>query len=245
MTFTQKEKVKKYPESVSCILPAYNELQNLGSTVESCRKALERLFDDFEIIIVDDGSTDGTKELGRRLAADKPQVRALHHQQNLGYGAALRTGFSSARNPLVFFTDADGQFQPLDLENFIPHLAENDMVVGFRSLRSDPWSRILYGKLFSALIRVIFRVPVQDVNCAFKVFRRRTLEGVTLRSPGALVNAELLIIAREKGIKPVEIPVSHFPRQHGRATGGSLKVILRASKELIALIYRRFWKKEF
>jgi glycosyltransferase involved in cell wall biosynthesis len=235
--------MKKFSESVSCILPAYNELENLESTVDSCREALVRLFDDFEIIIVDDGSSDGTKELARQLAADDPQVRVIHHQQNLGYGAALRAGFSAARNPLVFFTDADGQFKPLDLENFIPHLAENDMVVGFRSPRSDPWLRVLYGKLFSALIRGLFRIPVQDVNCAFKVFRRRILDGVTLRSPGALINAELLILAREKGIIPVELPVSHFPRQHGRATGGSLKVILLASKELIALIYRFFLKK--
>jgi glycosyltransferase involved in cell wall biosynthesis len=235
-------KMIKVDEPISCIIPAYNELQNLEATVNSCQDTLERLFEEFEVIIVDDGSRDGTEELADRMAASDPRIHVVHHEKNMGYGAALKSGFATARKPLIFFTDADGQFNPQELEKFIPHLAENDMVVGFRSNRADALHRRIYGKLFSALIRIIFGINVRDINCAFKIFRRSILDDVKLTSPGALINTELLIIAKQKGIIPLELPVSHYPRRHGRQTGGSIKVILRAGRELLSLIYR-FWLK--
>jgi glycosyltransferase involved in cell wall biosynthesis len=230
--------MKKIPESISCILPAYNEEKNLEAAVKSCFEALERLFENFEIIIVDDGSDDGTKELAHKLAADDSRIKVVHHENNLGYGAALRSGFSAANEKLIFFTDSDGQFDPNEIEKLIPRLAKTDMVVGFRSQRADPPLRKIYGSLFSLIIRIIFGIQVRDINCAFKIFRKSIIDGVTLESPGALVNAELLIIARQKGITPIEVPVSHFPRKHGQQTGGSLKVVFRAGMELIALFYR-------
>ncbi len=233
----------KVDEPVSCILPAFNEANNVESAVSSCKETLGRLWNEFEIIIVDDGSSDGTGDLADRLAASDPGIRVIHHERNLGYGAALRSGFSAALNPWLFFTDSDGQFDPTDLEKFIPHLDESDMVVGFRSPRVDPWNRVLYGRLFSAAIRFLFGVNARDINCAFKIFRRKILDGVELTSPGALINAELLAVARGKGVTPVEVPVRHLPRLQGRQTGGSIRVILRAVMELFSLLYRIRLKK--
>jgi len=218
-------------DPVSVVLPARNEAKSLPGLLRAGAQVFPRLFPDYEIIVVDDGSADDTAGLVEKLRQDNPRLRLLRHPQNLGYGAALRSGFAAARYPLIFFTDADGQFDPAEVDRLIPRLKETDLVAGYRAGRRDPWPRRLYGRIFSWLCRVRFGIRVRDVNCAFKLFRRSLLEGAELRSAGALINAELLVTAQRRGVVPMEVPVTHFPRRQGQPSGGSAAVILRAVRE--------------
>ena len=221
-------------DPVSVVLPARNEAANLPGLLLACARVFASRFPNYELLVVDDGSSDDTAALVEKFGRDNPRLRLIRHPENLGYGAALRSGFAAARYPLIFFTDADGQFDPAEVDRLIPHLKETDLVAGYRAIRRDPWPRRLLGWLFSALCRWRFGVRLRDVNCAFKLFRRSLLEGAELQCSGALLNAELLAAAQSRGIVPVEVPVAHFPRRQGEPSGGSMAVILRAVRE--------FWK---
>ncbi len=220
---------------ISLVLPCHNEAENLPAVIKESLQALEKITGDFEVIIVDDGSVDLTRETATQLMKYDPRIKLKIHPANLGYGFALRTGFQAAAKPWIFFTDADRQFKVSELAELIPPLSQSRMVIGYRENRQDPLHRVAYGKLFSLVIRVMFGIKAKDVNCAFKIFDRKILEGANLLSPGALINAELLILAKAQGIDPIQVPVSHFPRQAGRQSGGSLRVILRAGQELLKL----------
>ena len=225
--------------SISAVLPAFNEAPNLAGVVSELTAVLAEAAPRFEIIVVDDGSRDGTSELADRLAKDDPRLRVIHHPRNLGYGSALRSGFGAAQYDWIFFMDSDGQFLPSEIKDLIRLSREHVFVAGYRARRQDPWPRRFYSALFSALVRALFGVKARDVNCAFKLFQRRLIAGVELISPGALINAELLAAAKDQGVNPLETPVTHRPRLSGRQTGGSLKVILRALTELVRLYLHR------
>lgn len=227
---------KKAPEVValSVILPAYNEADNLEAVVGELRAALQALPVASEIIVVDDGSRDGTAAVADRLAGAHG-VRVITHDHNRGYGAALRSGFAAAGRDWVFFMDSDGQLDPADLAAFLPHLTDHDLVAGFRLRRMDPLHRRLYGRLFTLTARVLFGVTSRDVNCAFKLIRRSRLEQCRLTADGALINVELLWELKKLGVGPLELPVAHRPRRSGLQTGGSGRVILRAAAELFRL----------
>jgi glycosyltransferase involved in cell wall biosynthesis len=221
--------------SLSLVLPAYNEEANLRRFLPRvlgwCRENLPV----FEILVVDDGSTDGTAEVVEHFARLDPRLRLLRHPRNLGYGAAVSTGLSSARGELVFLTDADGQFDIRELGRFLRLLDGHDAVLGYRSPRRDPFYRLVLAWGWRQLVRWLLGVKVRDVDCAFKLLRRSSLTGLTLRSRGAAVSAELLAGMLKKGCRLREEPVSHFPRRNGRATGARPAVILRALGELLAI----------
>ncbi len=217
---------------VSAFLPCHNEEGNVERVVGAVVRALEALQVPFEVIVVDDGSTDGTAEVARRLAASDPRVRLVQHPRNLGYGAALRTGFSASRYPWIFFTDGDGQFDPQDLVRLLPHAASADLVVGYRLQRRDPPHRRLFGWLWNLLVRAWFGVRVRDVDCAFKLLRKDVVESLPLRATGAFLSTELLCRAAQRGARIVEVGVPHYPRCWGRQSGGRLDVVLRAFVEL-------------
>jgi glycosyltransferase involved in cell wall biosynthesis len=223
---------------ISAVLPAYNEAGELPAVAAELMAALARVAARFEIIIVDDGSRDDTVERAEKLAANDPRVRLVRHPRNRGYGAALRSGFAAAQYEWIFFTDADGQFIGAELPLLTARAPERDFIAGYRAVRSDPWQRRLYGRMFSALIRALFGVKARDVNCAFKLFKKGLLPPGGLTSEGALINAELLAAARARGVDPLEVPVSHRPRRSGRPTGGSPRVIARAVAELVRLRLR-------
>jgi glycosyltransferase involved in cell wall biosynthesis len=228
-------------DPVSVVLPARNEAGNLADLLPVCLRVFAARFPDYELLVVDDGSADDTAELVRQFGRDNPRVRLLRHPQTRGYGAALRSGFAAARHPLIFFTDADGQFDPAEVDRLLPHLAQSEVVAGYRAPRQDPWLRRMYGRLFSALCRWRFDIRLRDVNCAFKLFRRSVLEGIELSCSGALINAELLLAARRRGVIPLEVPVTHFPRRRGKPSGGSAAVIWRAMREFWELDRR--WRR--
>lgn len=223
------------PISVSAVLPAFNEEGNLERAVEGLGRALTTFAAGFEIIVVDDGSRDGTAELLERLRGGSPNLVVVRHPQNLGYGAALRSGFRRARFPWVFFMDADNQFDPAEVRLLIDRSRDADLVIGYRAVRRDPWPRRLNALAFFTLVRVLFGYLARDVNCAFKLIRRELLDNLNLRSDGALINTELLSLARRRGARIIEVPVHHYPRTTGTQTGARPAVVLRAFRELFAL----------
>ena len=229
----------KLQGGISLVIPCHNEAENLQPVIGEALQALERITNDFEIVIVDDGSTDLTPEIVKQLMKYEPRIKLQSHPKNLGYGSALRSGFEMAEKDYIFFTDADRQFKISEISELIPHLDQSPMVIGYRENRQDPLHRRIYGRLFSFLIRLGFGIQARDVNCAFKIFDRKILEGEKLISPGALINAELLSLAKAKGIEPIQVPVSHFPRKTGRPSGGSVRVILRAVRESVRLYFHR------
>ena len=223
------------PGMISLVFPMFDEEANLGPLLASALALAPRLADEFEIIVVDDGSRDGSAavvEAQRRL---DPRVRLLRHPANIGYGAALRSGLRASRGDLVFFTDADLQFDLREIENLLAHADEFDIVAGYRAPRRDPWRRRVLAFGWGLLVRALFGLRVRDIDCAFKVFRRPVLDALPIASIGAFVNTELLLRARSHGFRVHEVPVTHHPRVAGRAKGASPRVVLRALLELATL----------
>lgn len=220
---------------LSYFFPAHDEEANLEGLVEEALAVLPTLADTFEIIAVNDGSRDRTRQIADELTGRHPGiVRAVHHPTNLGYGAALRSGFGAARFELVCFTDGDRQFKVADLGRLTARLLAPDApdgVVGYRIKRADPFIRTLYAKTYRLANRLLFGLPVTDVDCAAKLFRREALEGIRVESGGAFFSAELLIKLRAAGARLVEVGVPHYPRTAGSATGAKPQVILRAVRD--------------
>ncbi len=199
---------------------------------------LARLTRGYEILIVDDGSTDRTAEVATRLAVTISQVKVLHHPQNLGYGAALRTGFTAARCEWILLLDADGQFLPEEVKRLVVASHGADMALGYRERRADAAHRRGYAAAWRLLMRSLLRVRVRDIDCGFKLMRTSMVQSVALDATGAMISAELLAKARARGARMVEVPVTHAPRRFGRQTGGNPRVLLRAGYELVCLWWR-------
>ena len=233
---------------LSYFFPAHNEEANLAGLVEEALATLPGLAGTFEIIVVNDGSRDGTAAIADELAAAHPDVvRAVHHPTNLGYGSALRSGLGAARYELVAFTDGDRQFHVADLERLTERLAAADapdVVVGFRIKRADPLIRTIYARVYRLANRVLFGLRVTDVDCACKLFRREALNGLRVESGGAFFSAELLIKLRAAGRSVAEVGVPHYPRTAGSATGAKPSVVLRAVKDFWLLRLRMWSNRE-
>jgi glycosyltransferase involved in cell wall biosynthesis len=224
------------PQSISglsVVLPAYNEEKNLERAIVNCLDTIPQITSlPFEVVVVNDGSQDKTEVLLTAISAANPLIRAVHHPKNMGYGQAVLTGITHTLYDLIFFTDADMQFDLKDLQPFIPQMEEYDLVVGYRKNRQDPWHRLLFAYAWNKLMRVLFGLKIRDVDCAFKLFRRRVVVPIDINSLGAMFSAEFLIKATNSGVKFCEMGVNHYPRRAGKATGGQIWVIYRAFKEL-------------
>ncbi|MGI8491134.1 MAG: glycosyltransferase family 2 protein [Acidimicrobiales bacterium] len=223
---------------ISIVLPAYNEEDNIVAAVTRATEVADRLFTDHEVIVVDDGSSDRTASLTEQIIAGDPRVRLVRHGRNRGYGEALRSGFNAARMDLVFFTDADNQFDLTELDRFLPWIEKVDVVAGYRRNRQDRLMRRVNGIAWNLLVRALFYVPVRDIDCAFKLFRRSVFKELDLKAVGAMVNTELMVKLGRSGCGVVEIPVTHLPRTAGQARGANPRVIAKAFHELFAM-YRR------
>ena len=225
--------------SLSVVLPAYNEEQVIITTISHVLNALTAWRIDFEIIVVNDGSTDRTGALVAALAASTPGVRLVTHPVNQGYGAALVSGFAAATRELTFFMDADGQFSIDDLRTFFAFIDDYDAVIGYRVARQDNWLRKLNAWGWNKLIWLTLRVKVRDLDCAFKLLHTEFLRQHPLETRGAMLNAELLSKLKRAGGTYQELAVQHLPRLAGRATGANLQVIARAFGELFAYARRQ------
>jgi glycosyltransferase involved in cell wall biosynthesis len=204
---------------ISVVLPAYNEEDNIERQVRSVDEVLAAMhFDDYEVVVVDDGSRDATRAVCEALRESVPKLRLLVHEVNQGYAAALRTGFTSAAMPLVFYTDADNQFDVRELKNLLPGIDDYDIVCGFRIYRFDPFSRLVLSWGYNLLVRLLFQIRVRDVDCAFKLFRREVFDRINIESKKFFVDTEILAKASRLGLKMTEIGVRHYPRTAGEST---------------------------
>ena len=223
--------------SLSVFFPAYNEENTIKTTIDRAVSVIPGIAGDHEIIIIDDGSRDRTPEICDRLAKDNKNVRVVHHQKNRGYGAALKSGFASAKKDLIFFTDGDGQFDISEIKLLLPYIDGSDIVIGYRLKRNDPWHRILFASMLRLAVGILFNVWVRDIDCAFKLMKKEVVKNNELMSDGAIISTELLVRAKRKGFKIKEIGVHHFPRTGGKPTGGNIKVILKAMGEILKLYW--------
>lgn len=222
-------------QKLSLVLPAHNEADNIEAVVSRGISVLPKIVSDFEIIVVDDGSLDCTPEITDRLALTNAQVKAIHHDVNRGYGAALTSGFQEATGDLIMFMDADRQFDIADITALVPYVPHYDIVAGYRIKRQDPLYRRAYGKMFGIAVWTLFRIHMRDVDCAFKIYRSDLLKNSTLTAPGALINTEMLARSRRGGATIAQVGVRHYPRLAGQSSGGSPKVVLRAVGETMRL----------
>jgi glycosyltransferase involved in cell wall biosynthesis len=212
--------------------------------VEEATPALEANADEYEIIVVDDGSADDTAAVTRRVMEFHPHVRLVEHPVNQGFGAAVFSGFTSAEKDWIFYTDADRQFVLGELERFVPYMDEADLIAGYRAPRRDPFMRVFYGKGWSALCTLVFGYTVRDVDCGFKLFRREIIQSLapTIASRGATFSIEWLVRAKRAGYRFVELPVTHRPRVVGSQTGANINVITRAFRELVQ-VRLQLWRE--
>lgn len=230
--------------SLSVIMPAHNEEQAIAQVVHGVvdTVATWAQVQDFEVIIVDDGSQDCTGAILDTIAAAQPHVRVIHHAVNQGYGAALVSGFEAATKDLVFFMDSDGQFDIRDLEQFFPLMQEYDAILGYRLDRQDTWVRRLNAWGWKIVVGMVFSVYVRDVDCAFKLYHGDFFRRHHLETRGAMINTEILYKFLRDGYTFTQVGVQHLPRKGGKATGASPKVILRAFHELLTYAWK--WHRE-
>lgn len=226
------------PGTLSLVLPAFNEEANIEIVVHRALEVLPHFTSGFEIIVVNDGSRDGTAEIIDRLANVDSRVRPIHHRTNRGYGGAVKSGFGASTCEYVMFMDADRQFDIADIRLLSPFVPLFDIVAGFRMERSDPMIRRINAEVFNLAVRILFDVHIRDLDCAFKIFRGDLIRSLELTSAGALLNAETQAKLRRQGATLVQVGVPHHPRLAGTATGGSMKVILRAMCGTVVLWLR-------
>ena len=219
---------------LSALMPAYNEQEVLPLALEEAVTALEDLCERWELVVVDDGSTDGTPDILRRVAAADSRIRVLTQERNSGYSQALIRGFSECRFEAIFYTDADAQFDLHYIADLYPQLEEFDMVTGYRVGRQDRWIRFVTSGVYNRLQGWMLGLKVRDVNCAFKLFRRSFFDRVRLSSDGFLIDAELYARAQKAGLTWTQVGVRHRPREMGSTTV-KVSTILETLRELRAL----------
>ena len=228
--------------SISVVLPAYNEEENVGQAVRSVLEVMEPLTPDYEVIVVDDGSRDRTSEVVEELAESHPQVRLVRHQVNKGYGGALNSGFQAATRELIFFTSSDNQYDVSELHKLLPYIETAELVIGYRADRQDPFIRRFFAWGWTTLGNLLFGYVSRAFDCAFKLYKREVVSQVPIAAKGAMIDTEFLVGAKRKGFDIVEVPVSHFPRLAGEQTGANIRVILRAFRDLFRFRVR-LWRE--
>jgi glycosyltransferase involved in cell wall biosynthesis len=222
-------------KNISVFFPAYNEQDNIAQTVENAFKIIPDIAKNFEILVINDGSSDKTADVLAQLSRKYNNLRVLTHQHNKGYGGALKTGFASARYDYIFFSDGDGQFNLRQIEKLLALAQTCDIVAGFRMKRQDPFHRIVNAKAYNMLVRILFGLNVRDIDCAFKMIKKNVIEAIELKSDSQFISAEFLIKAKKRGFIIKQVGVDHFPRKTGKATGANLSAIINSFRELFKL----------
>lgn len=223
--------------SISIVFPAFNEEKNITRAINYAVNYCSTNFNNYEILIINDGSTDRTKKVVEKLITTNPHIKLINNEVNLGYGQTIWRGLKAASKDYVFFTDSDLQFDIKEINKLIPYLSEYDVVLGYRHKRKDNFLRKLNGKLWTLLTGIFLGVWVKDVDCAFKIFKKSILNDLVIKSGGATFSPELLMRIKFKHIPWKQVPVSHFSRREGKQTGANIKVIFRAIKELVKLTF--------
>jgi len=228
--------------SLSVFFPAYNEEENIRKTIEAALAILPQLAKKWEIIVVIDGSTDKTPQIVQKLIERDKRIRKIVHEKNCGYGTTLKDGFYNCRYEWIVFTDADGQFDFSEIRKFleVQEKTNADLIAGYRLNRQDSLIRKLFGKGWTFLANLLLKIKVKDVDCGFKLVRKRVLETIPrLESTrGGMISPELLAKARSAGFKIAEVGICHYPRKAGKSSGADLKVIFTSFFDLAKLWWR-------
>lgn len=229
-------------DSISVFFPTYNEENNIKNTILNASELLKKLFKKWEIVVINDGSTDGTRKIVEKLAVTDSRIRIINHIENKGYGASLTTGFYNSKYDWICFTDSDGQFDFGEIVNFVAAQKESnaDLIIGYYKKRQVSKFKIITSKMWELSVMTLFGLHVKDIDCGFKLISKQVVEKIPkLESErGAFISSELLIKALKSDFKIVEIPVTHYPRTQGKGTGRDLKVIAKSFVDLF-----RLWKK--
>ena len=222
--------------SLTIFFPCYNDAGTIGSLVAAADSVAAEFTDDYEIIVVDDGSRDSSRELLKGLQGRYPRLRLVFHDQNRGYGAALRSGFAHATKDLVFYTDGDGQYDVFDLRKLLPIVQDGiDVVNGYKIGRADPWHRVIIGTVYLRLMRLLFNFHARDVDCDFRVIRRAVFETISLRHSSGVICLELVKKLELAGYRFVDFPVHHYHRQHGRSQFFRVRRLLVTGANILRL----------
>ena len=222
--------------SIAAFFPAFNDEATITQMVTDALAVLSTLTDDYEVLVIDDGSTDGTAAVADELARRLPSVRVVHHPENRGYGAALASGFRDVRKDLVFYTDGDGQYDVRELARLVPLMTDGVAVVnGYKAVRADARHRVVLGEIYKRLARWLFRLPIRDVDCDFRLLRREAIQGIELESASGVVCTEMIYKLRRAGCRFAEVQVHHYPRRHGRSQFFTVRRVARTAFDFFAL----------
>jgi glycosyltransferase involved in cell wall biosynthesis len=221
---------------LSVFFPAYNDSGTIASMVIRAVKAASEVTSDFEIIVVNDGSGDGTAEIADELARTYPQVRVVHHPENRGYGGALQTGFRSSTKKLIFYTDGDAQYDPAELAVLWQKMdADVDLVNGYKISRSDPLHRIVIGRLYHHIVSTLFGLRVRDVDCDYRLMRRRIFERINLEKTSGVICLAMMTKITDGGFRIVEVPVHHYHRAFGKSQFFNVPRIFKTGIDVLRL----------
>lgn len=224
------------PRSVSVFFPAYNDSGTIGSMVIRAVKAASELTPDYEVIVVNDGSTDATAEVADELARTYPHVRVVHHGANRGYGGALQTGFRSATKEWIFYTDGDAQYDPAELALLWTQIADNvDLVNGYKISRSDPIHRIVIGRVYHHIVSTLFGLTVRDVDCDFRLMRRSIFDRIHLEKTSGVICLEMMKKITDAQFRIVEVPVHHYHRAYGKSQFFNFRRIFKTGVDVLRL----------
>jgi glycosyltransferase involved in cell wall biosynthesis len=225
--------------SITAFFPAYNDEHTIEGIIRTAAAEMSKVTDDFEVVVVDDGSKDQTSPLLDRLAAELPYLRVIHHKKNLGYGAALITGFNNARKDLIFYTDGDGQYDVREIHLLLAELRPNiDLVNGYKVKRADAWYRIWIGEFYRRAMRIAFRLSIRDVDCDFRLFRRHIFDAITLESRSGVICVEMAKKFERAGFRMAEVPVNHYPRMHGSSEFFRVRHLVHTFRGLLKIWWR-------
>jgi glycosyltransferase involved in cell wall biosynthesis len=232
MSFTIQSK----PASLSVFFPAYNDSATIASLVIAAVQTASRLTPDFEVIVVNDGSGDTTAEIADELARLYSQVRVVHHPRNRGYGGALQTGFLSATRDVIFYTDGDAQYDPREMVQLWERLDDDvDLVNGYKISRSDPLHRILIGRIYHYTVKILFGLKVRDVDCDFRLMRRRIFDRVRLQKTSGVICLEMMKKIQDAGFRIAEVPVHHYHRAYGKSQFFNFRRLARTGVDVMKL----------
>lgn len=225
-------------ESLSIILPVYNEEKNIGFTLTKIIAFIKNLCKDFELILVNDGSTDKSEDTIRGFAKQYPAIRLINNSKNKGYGAAIKNGIHNAKKEWLLIMDSDGQFEITALKDFWNKRLSYDFIIGYRKKRSDNAYRKILGKTGNLAANLFLKTDIfiKDINCGFKLFKTNEIKKITLGSNGGIINFEIMQKLLKNGARFLQIPVNHYSRTKGNSTGGKLKTIIQIISEFIYLI---------
>jgi glycosyltransferase involved in cell wall biosynthesis len=231
--------------SISAVFPAYNDGGTIPSMVLTALMTARQLTDEYEVLVVNDGSQDYTAEILEELASRYPELRVIHHSQNKGYGATLRTGFANATKEWVFYTDGDAQYDPHELAALAAALDQGiDVVNGYKVTRHDPLIRKVIGRMYHTFVRLAFGFRLRDVNCDFRLIRRSIFDAIELESESGTICLEMVKKFQDAGYVFAEVPVHHYPRVYGASQFFNWRRLLRTARQLAALWWKLVVRKE-